>query len=210
MPPTRSWLVALGLAIAPAGPAAAFAHLWDFVEIYSNADGSVQFVEMFTTARSETFLPEVVIRSQASFAAGEPDFRFSRGLVGSTANRRLLLASESFASSPGAVPPDFILPDHFLELGGDTLTLRNAGLLTVAYDTLSWGPSLGLPLPGDGILSLQRVGSGPTLHFEALPNSPTNFAGQTGALVPEPASAALASLGLLVLAGLRRRRARQG
>src|SRR5262245_65583089 len=61
MPPTRAWLLALVLAIAPSGPAAAFAHLWDFVEIYSNADGSVQFVEMFTTARSETLLPGLEI-----------------------------------------------------------------------------------------------------------------------------------------------------
>src|SRR5262245_25355289 len=209
MPPPRAWLLALVLAIAPSGPAAAFAHLWDFVEIYSSADGSVQFVEMFTTARSETLLPGVVIRSEASFQAGEPDFRFSRNLAGSTANRRLLLASESFASSPGAVAPDFILPDHFLEIGGDTLTLRNANQLAVVYDTLAWGPALGLPLPTDGILSLQLVGSGPTEHLEALPNSPTHFAAQTGARVPGAASAALVSLGLGVLAGLRRR-ARQG
>ena len=208
MAPVRlRWLVALGLAIAlRSPPACAFVHLWDFVEIFSNADGSVQFVEMSTVGASERVLTAAVVRSLASFQAGEPDFQFSRNLVGSTANRRLLLATQGFASSPGAVAPDFILPDDFFEIGGDTLTLRSAGQLTTVYDTLSWGPGLGRPLPSDGILSLQRVGSGPTLRFEALPNSPTNFAGQTGALVPEPASAALVSLGLGVLAGLRRRR----
>ena len=208
MAPVRlRWLVALSLAIALRSPPAfAFAHLWDFVEIFSNADGSVQFVEMSTVAPSETVLTAVVIRSLTSFQAGEPDFHFSRNLAGSTANRRLLLATQGFASSPGAVAPDFILPDNFLEIGVDTLTLRSAGQLTTVFDTLSWGPGLDRPLPSDGFLSLQRVGSGASLRFEALPNTPTNFAGQTGALVPEPASAALVSLGLGVLAGLRRRR----
>ena len=212
MAPARlRWLVALCLAIAlRSPPASAFAHLWDFVEIFSNADGSVQFVEMSTVAAGETVLTAVVIRSLTSFQGSEPDFHFSRNLTGSTANRSLLLATQGFASSPGAVAPDFILPDNFFEIAGDTLTLRSARQLNTVYDALSFGPGLGRTLPSDGILSLQRVGSGPTLRFEALPNSPTNFAGQTGALVPEPASAALVSLGLGVLAGLRRRRRVRG
>lgn len=208
MAPARvRWLVALCLAIAlRSPPASAFAHLWDFVEIFSNADGSVQFVEMSTVAAGETVLTAVVIRSLTSFQGSEPDFHFSRNLTGSTANRSLLLATQGFASSPGAVAPDFILPDNFFEIGGDTLTLRSAGQLNTVFDTLAFGPGLGRTLPSDGLLSLQRVGSGASLRFEALPNTPTNFAGQTGALVPEPASAALVSLGLSVLAGLRGRR----
>jgi PEP-CTERM motif-containing protein len=208
MAPARlRWLVAICLAIAlRSPPASAFAHLWDFVEIFSNADGSVQFVEMSTAAAGETVLTAVVIRSLTSFQGSEPDFHFPRNLTGSTANRRLLLATQGFAASPGAVAPDFILPDDFFAIGGDTLTLRSAAQLATVFDTLAFGPSLGRTLPSDGFLSLQRVGSGASLRFEALPNTPTNFAGQTGALVPEPASAALVSLGLGMLAGLRARR----
>ena len=36
-----------------AAPAGALVHLWDIAEIYSNEDGSVQFVELFTKGSGE-------------------------------------------------------------------------------------------------------------------------------------------------------------
>ncbi len=43
----------VGIALVPLQALAAF-HLWTFSEFFSSPDGSVQFIEMFTTSNFET------------------------------------------------------------------------------------------------------------------------------------------------------------
>jgi hypothetical protein len=148
----------------------AFFHLWRFSEFFSNADGSVQFVELFTTGTGEVFAQGSQIRS----ASTNKTFTFPSNLSGSTTNKRLLIATPNFGSLTGAVMPDFTLPStSFFNPASDTLTLI-AGSPVDSRTITS--------LPTDGVTS--RIYPSNTLAT----NSPTNFAGATGSvnLAPPP------------------------
>ncbi len=141
-------------------------HLWDINELYSNSDGTIQFVELHVpmAAPNETFMINKYIRSASTGA----EFLFPENLVGSTSFKHLLVATAGFASLPGAPTPDYILPDNFLGLGSDTITWY-------VYDSWTY-PTPDLPL--DGINSVQKDLSTGTLII--APNTPTNFADVTG------------------------------
>lgn len=198
---------ALGLiALAPKA-AAGFGHEWKITEVYSNSSGSVQYIEMFVNSSGENLLSFMFLESVGSARF----FNFPSNLSGSTQNRHLLVATAALASQPGAVTPDYVMPDNFIRIGGDTLGFWNVPLdipglpynTPQLWDSFAFG-SGGPSLPTDGIQSLQRAfGSAAIL---SAPNSPTNFAGAVGSLVPEPASALLLAAGLGGLALQRTRR----
>lgn len=198
--------VALVVEVLPVRPAQAFGHLWEFTEVFSNADGSVQFIELFSDVANENTLSATFIRSESN----AQQFHFPGNVVGSTVNRHVLVATAAFAAEPGAVAPDFVMPTAFLRISGDTLGFWNEDqggsppyfVPQLLWDTFAFGGAV--PLPTDGIHSLVRE-HGSTI-ITAAPSSPTNFAGQTGRLVPEPASAALLALGLALVAAWRGRR----
>ena len=105
-----------------------------------------------------------------------------------TANKFALIATSGFASLPGAVPPDFVMPDGFI----DTSVVVTITLSTIDEFTFALGA-----IPTDGFNSLYR--DGPSMGA----NSPTNFAGQTGSIdVPEPAAAVLEAAALLCVLGI--------
>jgi hypothetical protein len=183
-----------------ARPASAFGHLWDITEVYSDGDGTVQFIEMFTNVDLENEL------SQTFLLSALHQFNFPTDLVGSTANRHLLVATAAFASQPGAVTPDYVMPDSFIRTTGDTLSFWSEGVppygFPVQWDVFSFGGSAP-SLPTDGVDSLHRAFGSSTIA--SGPNSPTNFSGQVGSLVPEPGSAWLLGAGLAAVALQRRR-----
>lgn len=202
--PLAAVLAALAAAlVAGAAPrrAAAFGHLWEITELYSNADGSVQFIELFSESPNEPFVTGTFLRS----AGNAVNFDFPTDLSGSTLNRHLLVATAGFAAQPGAVTPDYVMPDGFIRTSGDTIGFWTDGsyffppLLQNSFD---FGDATRLPL--DGILALVRDHDS-TAIASAL-NSPTNFAGQSGSLVPESGSALLLGAGLAGLALRARRR----
>ena len=171
-----------------ATPARATFHFWQFAELFSNADGSVQFVELRNDADFEHFTMFQQIHSKNVGATITNVFSFPSNLPSSdTANTRLLLATPGFAAVAG-VTPDFEIPAGFLFTAGGSIEFLN----TV------WGPLNYGPLPMDGVTSLLADGT-PAL------NSPTNFAGETGTIVPEPATAGiLAAIFSVALMGRRR------
>ena len=137
-------------------------HLWQINEVYSNASGTIQFIEFTTTFGSQQFLANHDVTS--SNGVTTKTYTFTTNLPGDSANRKFLMATSGFAAL-GIVAPDYIIPDGFLFTSNLTLSL-------VFADTLS-----NVTLPTDGVLSLNRNATTGT-------NSPTNFAGATGSILP--------------------------
>jgi hypothetical protein len=187
----RSLVAGLVFWLVPLSAGASF-HLWDITEVYSNADGSVQFVEMFDNGNFENFI------GGYSLSSSSTSFLIPGNLgTTATANHHLLFATPAFSSQPGAVPPDFTLPAaNFLSTVADTISWAGG------VDVFSYGAG---ELPVNGLDSLNEPFQSNARTSAA--NSPTNFAGQVGALaVPEPGTAGLVALGLVGLARARVRR----
>jgi hypothetical protein len=167
-------LVSIALATSPAQ---ALFHLWDFTEFFSNADGTVQFIELHTTGTSETVATAGQLRSLSTGHV----FQFPTNLSGSTLNKSLLVATAGFQSLPGlpTVPPlltpDYTLPANFFNQAGDTVSLTVNGFGTVDSRAFT-------SVPTDGVMSLNYPANAPGI------NSPTNYAGTMGSvdLTPPP------------------------
>jgi serralysin len=158
-------------------------HLWQLNEVFSNADGSVQFIELFTSSSGQTITNGTQIKSNAN------TFTFNANLSQDTFNKHLLLATPGFGALAGGVAPDFTIPAHFFSASGDTLS----------YVGTIFGPTTFGAIPTDGVHSRNLPGSGSAV------NSPTNLAGASGSvnIAPEPSTLALVGVGLM-LVGLRR------
>jgi hypothetical protein len=144
-------------------PALANCHTWDVSEIFSNADGTIQFIELREPNGGccEDGVPgHRILSSKRSFTIPLPD------LAQPTAFRRLLFGTASYAQLPGAPTPDYIIPSNFFDLDGDSVGYT-------PYDTMVFGPG---ELPTDGINSLTPRALGNLVGI----NSPENYAGETG------------------------------
>jgi hypothetical protein len=135
-------------------PASATFHLWQMSELYSNASGTVQFLELSALSGGQQFVAGHVL------TAGGNSFTFPSNLPGDSQGRRMLVGTQAFAAL-NIVAPDYIVPNNFFPVGGGTVNFAEFA------DVWNYGP-----LPG-GTLSLGRSGATAT-------NSPMNFAGQTG------------------------------
>jgi hypothetical protein len=161
----RLVLCAGALATLVPGGAHAKSHLWRFTEIFSSADGTVQFVEMRVTDPAGTGEWNI---SGMELSSNANSYFFPNDLPQeNTFERWMLVATQAFADLPGAPTPDFILPESFFDPAGDELRYRQTrDILTIPAGTM----------PTDGVHSLERDLSTPV-------NSPTNFAGDTGSVV---------------------------
>src|SRR5687767_12389263 len=85
-------------------------HLWVMNEVYSNADGSVQYLEMTALAGQQQYLTghSLVARSGGTSRT----FSFPADLPGETTGARMLIATQGFAAL-GIVTPDYIVPNGF-------------------------------------------------------------------------------------------------
>ena len=157
----KRFLVFAGTAIAVTAfcstPAMSLSHLWVINEVYSNADGTIQFVEMWCPAATEINTSGKSVHSNANSSA---PFPFDLPPL-STANKHLLVATAGFAALPGAPTPDLIIPSNFFNINGDTVQWHN-----YMASILSFGPG---DLPTDGIQSLTKEGTTGSA-------TPTNFA----------------------------------
>jgi hypothetical protein len=147
-------------ALLAALPARAVFHLWSIAEIFSSADGKVQFIEFVALQGGQQFLNGHALTASGG-AATARSFTFDSNLPGDTAGRRFLVGTTSFAAL-GVVQPDYVVPDGFLSVGGGTIVFAG-GADDWEYPAL----------PTDGTRSLLRDGTTPT-------NSPRNFFNQTG------------------------------
>ncbi len=137
-------------------------HEYRLNEFYSNADGSIQYVELLVgNANGESFWQGHTL--VATQGATTHSFTFPSNLPStSTANRAVLVATQGFANL-GLVTPDFIVPAQFLFLASGSVNFAGVSLFNYAS------------LPTDGTHSLavgNVVGIG----------SPKNFSGVTAAV----------------------------
>jgi hypothetical protein len=134
-------------------------HLWQINELFSNADGTVQFIELSVSAGQEQFIAGQTITSSSAGHATK-SFTFPSNLPGDSANKTFLIGTQGFAAL-NIVAPDYTVPNGFLYTNNGSVNY--AGLNSIDYATL----------PTDGSLSLNRDGT-------TSVNSPKNFAGATG------------------------------
>lgn len=162
-----SWaLLSCVVLISGTMSAQAGVHLWRIDEIFSNPSGTVQFIELGTCCGStgEIFTSGHPVRSNAN------TFTFPGNQSGSTLNKHLLLATDGYAAIPGAPPRDYAIPANFFSVNGDSISFD-------IYDVLTFAAGV---LPTNGTTSLNKD-PGDTIKYQA-PNSPTNYAGQTGSI----------------------------
>ena len=186
------------LLAALALPAQATFHLWYINEIYSNADGSVQYVEMKAAAAGQQFVRGHTIRSTSGSTTNS--YTFPNDLPGDSAEgmdpggggygyggyggeviyKSFLIATQGFAAL-NVVTPDFVIPNGFLFPAGGTITFGEGA------DVVTHGA-----LPTDNhSITRDRTITTPT---------PLNFAGMTGTVPAQQAQATISYQGLWIRA----------
>jgi len=148
-------------------PARAAAPSFQIDQVFSNADGSVQYVILRETAGLNGQNGFKGLTLTATAGARTSTFTFPTDLPSATTARRdVLIATAGYvalaATQPefAAAPPDYVLPNLFLPTIAGTVVF--AGADTFSYDAL----------PGDGIAALYRTG-------ESKDNSVQDFGGST-------------------------------
>jgi hypothetical protein len=163
-------------------------HLWQIDQVYSNADGSVQYVDFVlpTAPDDERFLAGHTLTA----GLNSNSLTFGVNLPSKpVAGQHFLVATPGFAAIAGVTADYTFSAAPFFNSHGDTLTYAG-GLDSFTFTTL----------PVDGIHALNRDN---TIAI----NAPINFAGQMG-FVPEPANWAMLSIGAIGLVVVLRRRVR--
>ena len=173
--------VFLGGALA-ASPAEASFHLWKIQEVFTNYDGSVQFVELVTNFDGQNFLAEHTLTATSDGTAVV--YTMPSNIVSNDAQDTLLLATAGFGALTGgsAIPPDYPavpLPNRFFDPYAASITLNFMG-----FDAITFA---GSAIPKDGITSLYDINLtvGQTLILGV--NSPKNSTGQSGFVNVPPA-----------------------
>ncbi len=179
MNPLLKLCAACALLLAAATSFASF-HTFRIEQIYSNADGTVQFIvlresagangenlwhgQQLTSTRAgvtNTFtFPNDLPRGDDQYCAGY----YCTPTSSPTANKRVLVATLGFEAL-GIVAPDYVIPNGFLPTDGGTVNY--AGVDQVTYAAL----------PTDGTNSINRNGV-------AMQNLATNFAGKSASARP--------------------------
>ena len=173
----KHWMAAcLGVAsLLLAGAACATYHLFRIEQIYSNTDGTVQFIVLH---ESQGMNGENLLKGKAlkvTHGGVTKSFVFPNDLPGGscnyygcegapTANSRVLIATPGFAAL-GIATPDYTLPGPFFPVDGGVVNYADADV--VAYTSL----------PTDGTHAMGRNGA-------SIQNLATNFAGVRGSVAP--------------------------
>jgi hypothetical protein len=161
-----SHLVALVLLLAASSAAQATFHMYRIQQLFTNADGTIQFVVLRECCGTDG---EHMWNGLTLRATPGGTFTFPSNLPsGETAFTSVLIATQGFANL-GLIQPDFVMPDNFLPIGGGSLNY--AGVSQVNFG----------PMPTDG-RALAANGA-------IVPNLATNFAGQTASVGATPAAA---------------------
>lgn len=164
--------LSLGFCLFASNAGASF-HLYQINQIYSNADGSIQFVLLHESLgyNGENFLGGHTFTSTQGGTT--QTYTFNKNLPGGsmggyggmpspTAYSYVLIATQGFAAL-GLVTPDYVIPNGFLPLANGTINY--AGVDQVTYTSL----------PTDGTSAIDRSGT-------IIQNLAINFAGDSASV----------------------------
>jgi hypothetical protein len=152
---------------ACAWPAQAAFHLFRIEQVFSNADGSVQYVVLreATGSNGESFWAGQMLET-VNMAGARKQLQFTSNLPSTaTASRSVLIATPGFAAL-GLVTPNYTIPARFIPTDGGTLNFA-FGTDQIALP----------PLPVDGATAVDRNGT-------PIPATPRNFANATATMTP--------------------------
>jgi Ca2+-binding RTX toxin-like protein len=142
-------------------------HLYHINEVYSNASGTIQYVEFVGDAAGQNLWAG---HSLISSSTGNPERTFALSNLPSsaTAGKSVLIATQGYAdlaaASGGLLPaPDFIVANNFFYTENGTIAV--AGMDSITY----------AELPVDGVHAINGSGA-------IVDNSPKNFDNITGAI----------------------------
>ncbi len=149
-------------------------------QIYSNADGTVQFVTIYDRGQVGCDAHENLWAGESLISTGPAPaktFVFPTNLsTCRTSDRHILIATDGFAALR-IVSPDYVMPNGFVQIpNGD---LNFAGVSQVTY----------IALPNDGVTAILADGT-------RIPNLATNFAGDEGSVTTATPPAATNYQGL--------------
>ncbi len=174
-----------------AGPARASFHLYDIQEVFSNGDGTVQFIELFTPFGNQQFLTGHTLTFQIN-STTQSSVVLSN-LPGDSTNKTFLIGTSTLATLYG-VTPDFVIPANFLSAGTNNFVNFAEGTDRVNLALL---PTNGTSSLNGQINNAAETSAATSVNAQA---TPANFAGQTRT-IPETTAAALGlfALGMMVL-----------
>jgi len=189
--------LALAAAAASADPARATFHLIHITEVFSNADGTVQYVELQALANGQTQLQEARIDAfNANGLILTLVFDFTTSFPQLNVGETVLIATPGFEAAVGFAP-DFVMPANSLisRPDGRVRFRADSGFIVdaVAYGNYTGSNAgFGSPapaLPTDGCHSLTRTSAGTNnaANFtNTLLGTPMRNDGTTVTLTCEP------------------------
>jgi Repeat of unknown function (DUF5648) len=174
----HAFFAALALACAlAAGPAMATFHTYQIFSIFSNADGTVQYIVLHEALgfNGQNALHGHVLSSSSGgnnqlyvfpsdLPGGEPGDGYGGGMMlAPTASTYVLIATQGFANL-NLVTPDYVVPNGFIPLTNGTINY--AGVDQISYAAL----------PTDGTSAINR-------NVTSIQNLATNFAGNSASVM---------------------------
>lgn len=171
----RKLLIAVSLVITGSiQPSQADFDQWQINEVFASADGSIQFIELSTSAANQQDLRGQFLVATDGVSQQQNSLVFPSNLIGETANTSVLIATDGFALLTG-LTPDFVIDAGFLPLAGGSLNFAD-GTSTVVYEAGQ--------LPQNGIQSING-------QVEPQLASPKSFAAFTADNIQVPIRASV-------------------
>jgi len=177
------------------GESRATYHTFRFDQVYSNASGTIQFVELheiggFNSENLEHLAPDIKSSTNDLTLTDLPSVN--------TAHTFFLLGTAGYNALPGAPQADYLIPNNFFNPAGDTLQYGSTGPDGVV-DLTTFGA-----VPG-GSQSLHRTVTSGNVFSTGSAIANTFSSGGNFAVIPEPSTFVLLALGAAALFTVRRR-----
>jgi hypothetical protein len=165
-------VLALVLSLTVASSARAAFHLWQIQEVFTNASGSVQFIEMHDNGFGETSTNGYTLSANSD---GNIKTVTLTALAHPTPGS-LLFATSGFGALAGGVTPDFTF---------STTSFFNPNATNISISFSGSGDSIsftGASLPKNGINSLTDTNLYAAQNLVSGTNSPMNLLGNSGSV----------------------------